>query len=315
MARLARINPIPSHTATYRRVQDEVTQSHPQRERLYDEIEEHLKKDGREAVVVGFATSFSFPVIIEDRDADILEETLQNSNLTGKSLFLLLNSPGGDALAAERIVNICKSYSDDGRFSVIVPKMAKSAATMICFGAEAIGMSPTSELGPIDPQIPIFDAEGHLIRYQAAHEIIESYQQLLDMASRTKRRIEPYLDQLARYDSREIRWMRSQQQLSESVALRCLGSGCFQGMGARTIKSRIRPFLDPNYTKVHGRPIYRDVAQKAKLNVVSHDLRSSLWRAVWHLYVRLDHILSTHAAKVIETSKDSYIMGVGTHRP
>ncbi len=314
MAKVTRAVPIAAHNATYRRVQDEVTQSHPQRERLYDEIEEHLKHDRRKPVIVAFFTSFLFPVIIEDRDADILEETLQNTNLAGRDLVLLLNSPGGDALAAERIVNICRSYSDNGRFTVIVPKMAKSAATMICFGAQAIGMSPTSELGPIDPQIPIFDAEGHLMRYQAAHEIIESYQHLMDRTSRAKGRIEAFLEQLARYDAREIRWMRSQQQLSESVAVRCLGSGCFNGLGNGTIKTRIKPFLDPNYTKVHGRPIYRDVAARARLNVTPYELRSDLWRAVWHLYVRLDHILSTNAAKVIETSKDSYIMGVQGHR-
>lgn len=313
---MARLTRPATHTATYRRVQDEVTQGHAQRERLYDDIENHLKKvNGREASVVAFFTSFLYPVIIEDRDADILEEMLQNTNLSGKDLVLLLNSPGGDALAAERIVNICRSYSDSGNFSVIVPKMAKSAATMICFGAETIGMSATSELGPIDPQMPIFDADGNLLRFQAGHEIIESYERLMTMASRTKGRLEPYLEQLARYDAREIRLIRSQQQLSESVALRCLGSGCFRGSSTQSIRRRIKPFLDPNYTKSHGRPIYRDVAVRSKLNVVQHDLRSDLWRAVWHLYVRLDHILSTHAAKVVESVRDAYSMGVVQHRP
>lgn len=178
--------------ATYRRVHDEVTQGHPQRRHLYDEIENHL---GDTKVVVAFFSSFHFPVIIEDRDADIIEEALQTTNLDGKELVLLLNSPGGDALAAERIVNICRSYSHGGKFSVIVPKMAKSAATMICLGASEIGMSATSELGPIDPQIPIFDDNGALVNYLAAHEIIESYEKLMSTANRTKGRIEPYLEQ------------------------------------------------------------------------------------------------------------------------
>src|SRR5579863_10664997 len=126
------------HTATYKRVQEEVTQGHPQRKHLYDEIEQHLDPNGN-TIVIAFFTSFNFPVIIEDRDADIIEETLQNLDLTGKKLTLIINSPGGDALAAERIVNICCSYSSSGLFSVIVPKMAKSAATMVCFGAAEIG--------------------------------------------------------------------------------------------------------------------------------------------------------------------------------
>lgn len=76
-----------------------------------------------------------------------------------KGLIIMINSPGGDGLAAERIINVCRSYSGTGEYQVIVPGKAKSAATMVCFGASAIYMSPTSELGPVDPQIVIVDNE------------------------------------------------------------------------------------------------------------------------------------------------------------
>jgi hypothetical protein len=39
------------------------------------------------------------------------------------------------------------------RFIVAVPRKAKSAATLICLGAQEIHMGLMSELGPIDPQI------------------------------------------------------------------------------------------------------------------------------------------------------------------
>jgi ClpP class serine protease len=128
--------------------------------------------------------------------------------------MLLLNCPGGDALAAERIVNICRSFSKDGKFSVIVPKMAKSAATMVCLGAQSIDMSKTSELGPIDPQIKV--SEGV---YYAAHEIIESYNDLIRKANTTKGKVDPYLQQLYRFDATQIRWIRSAQDLSKSIAV------------------------------------------------------------------------------------------------
>jgi len=284
-----------------------VTQGHPQRQHLYEEIEAAFKKKRK---VVTFCTSFVFPVIMEDRDADIIEEVLQNTDLDGKELLLILNTPGGDALTAERIVNICRSYSDGGRFSVIVPKMAKSAGTMVCFGAYEIGMSPTSELGPIDPQIPIFDDDGNLINYLAAHEIIESYEKLMTQANKTKGRLEPYLEQLQRFDAREIRRIRSSQELSESVAINCVQTEHFKGMRSSQIKTKIAPFLDPKYTKVHGRPIYHDVAKRCGLNVKTYPLKAKLWQAVWNLYVRLDHVLSTHVAKVVESATDSYNMMV-----
>jgi ClpP class serine protease len=147
--------------------------------------------------VLAFFTSFFCPVVIQDNDADMIEEVLRNTDMDGRELVLLLNSPGGDGLAAERIVNICRSYSS-GSFSVVVPKMAKSAATMICFGAKSILMSQTSELGPVDPQVPIRDDSGKVVDYQAAHEVIEAYNDLMRKANTTQGKVEPYLQQLAR---------------------------------------------------------------------------------------------------------------------
>ena len=41
-------------------------------------------------------------------------------------------------------------------FSVVVPNVAKSTATMLVLGADEIVVGPSSELGPIDPQIIMF---------------------------------------------------------------------------------------------------------------------------------------------------------------
>ena len=127
---------------TYSHLLDEVNQSHRVRRYLYHAIEKEL---GRDTKVIALFTSFVFPVMLQDQDADMLEELLHNSGVKEGKLVLILNSPGGEALPAERIVNICRSFSGD-KFSVIIPKMAKSAATMICFGAHEIGMSKNSTL-------------------------------------------------------------------------------------------------------------------------------------------------------------------------
>jgi membrane-bound ClpP family serine protease len=131
--------------------------------------------DGR--LILVYFTSFSQPVIIDDADADIIEGVLQKSD-TSKGLSLVINSAGGSGLAAERIINICRSYAKVN-FEVIVPKMAKSAATMICFGARKIWMSQTSELGPIDPQVRRGD------RVMAAYDIVTSYKELLQTSPPT----------------------------------------------------------------------------------------------------------------------------------
>lgn len=173
------------------RIVDEIHQGHRTRAELYKQIENEIGPGHR---VVAFFTSFTWPVVIQDSDADMVEEMLRTTLLSkDDKLVLILNSPGGDPLAAERIVHICRSYSRDGNYTVIVPKMAKSAATMISLGASEIWMSTTSELGPIDPQIPV-KLEGETRhRYVAAHEIVNSYNELMEKANKTTGQIAPYL--------------------------------------------------------------------------------------------------------------------------
>jgi len=289
--------------AAFRRLSEEVGQDHLLRKPLYLDLEKALGGTKR---VVSLFTSFRFPVVLEDGDADMLEEILSNTELDNKGLVLILNSPGGEAMAAERIVNVCRSFSNR-RFSVIVPKMAKSAATMVCLGADEIFMSKTSELGPIDPQILIYNDEGKASGYQAAHEILESYNELMNKANLTRGRIESYLQQLARFDARDMRRIKSAQDLSESIAVNLLKSGILKGLSIAQIKSKIKPLTDPRKTKDHGRSIFHDDAKRCGLRVKAIDNMDDMWRIVWELYIRLNYITTNSAFKVIESCEESYV--------
>jgi hypothetical protein len=68
-----------------------------------------------------------------------------------KSILLIINSTGGDVAAAYFIAKLCRQYTTKS-FKVAVARQAKSAATLICCGADQIHMGSLSELGPIDPQ-------------------------------------------------------------------------------------------------------------------------------------------------------------------
>ena len=290
----------------FRLLLDELSQSHNLRKSIYKDIEKSLGKNKR---VVSLFTSFKYPVILEDADADMMEEVLRNTDLDNKELVLILNCPGGDGLAAERIVNLCRSYSPTG-FSVIVPKMAKSAATMLCLGANEIIMSATSELGPIDPQILIRDDKGNPLKYQPAHEIVGSYEELLMLANTTTGQLAPYLQQLARYDARDIRNIKSAQRLSEDVAVNLLKSGLFKKLTTNQIKTKIKALVDPSKTISHGRPLFHDAVKKCGLNVRLEKSNSQLWNGVWNLYLRLNNLTNSSAAKVLESADESYIMSV-----
>ncbi|MBN1787615.1 MAG: ATP-dependent Clp protease proteolytic subunit [Sedimentisphaerales bacterium] len=68
-----------------------------------------------------------------------------------RPILLIISSPGGDIPAAYFIAKLCREYTK-ANFVVAVPRQAKSAATLICCGADQIHMGSLSELGPIDPQ-------------------------------------------------------------------------------------------------------------------------------------------------------------------
>ncbi|MBM3703052.1 MAG: hypothetical protein FJW63_08735, partial [Actinobacteria bacterium] len=100
------------------------------------------------------------------------------------------------------MINICRSYSGNGEYGVIVPGKAKSAATMICLGASEIMMGKTSELGPVDPQIVI--EENNELKCFSLYNIVKSYKSVFNRAVNSKGNLQPYLQQLSYYDAREI---------------------------------------------------------------------------------------------------------------
>ncbi len=297
---------MPSSSA-FSRIQEELHQGHGTRKQLYVNLEKEL--GGKH--VIAFFTSFIWPVTITDQDPDMIEEALERMPDDGKEIVLLINSPGGEGIAAERIVNVCRSYSAGGSFSVIVPRRAKSAATMICFGANKIGMSRTSELGPVDPQIIVSNENGQQ-SVHAAHEIIESYEDLMNKANKTRGRVEPYLQQLARFDAKDVRRVRSAQALSASITIKCLKTGAMANRSQAYIEKKIKPFLDPTYTKMHSRPIHYDVAQACGLPVELYDQKIPIWSLVSVIYTRLNHFCNNQASKAVETVDDLFMAPMPT---
>ncbi len=69
-----------------------------------------------------------------------------------KDILLIVLSRGGSIEPAYQISKLCKTFAKE-RFSVAVPRQAKSAATLLAIGADQIHMGPLGQLGPIDPQL------------------------------------------------------------------------------------------------------------------------------------------------------------------
>jgi Serine dehydrogenase proteinase len=67
------------------------------------------------------------------------------------TLEIVLHSGGGHAEVAYAAMNILRGHCK--RLNVLVPRYAKSAATLMCLGADMIFMGEFAELGPLDVQI------------------------------------------------------------------------------------------------------------------------------------------------------------------
>lgn len=73
------------------------------------------------------------------------------TNLKGKKLDLILETPGGSGEVVEDIVRLLHGKYEE--LAVIVPGWAKSAGTLLTMAADEILMGPSSALGPIDAQL------------------------------------------------------------------------------------------------------------------------------------------------------------------
>lgn len=139
------------------------------------------------AIVEEYSCSQRYNVLVlfDDRssmvaqDADHLYTSI--SSFTDKrDILLILHSSGGNAEPAYLISKMCRTHSKN-RFIAVVPRRAKSAATLVCCGADEIHMGSLSELGPIDPQIDGLPALGLKNAVEQIADFVRKYPRASEM--------------------------------------------------------------------------------------------------------------------------------------
>jgi len=262
---------------------------------------------------VSFYTSFYSPQgIIADADVDLLKDILGGMTPDGKKLLLIINSPGGDPLAAERFIKVCREHSDND-YWVIVPGKAKSAATMISLGASKIIMTKTSELGPIDIQVPWGE---DLV---PAHIIVSAYEELMEKGTNlpADQRIEPILQQLQVFNAPQIERWKLARDLSRDIAKKVLQEGNFRGLPEGEAASLLEQFVNPRELKDHGRPIFHsDLAAVDKNNKFQVELlepQSKIYEHVHEYHMRAVFSMTPgrqQHAKLFETERTAFAVSI-----
>lgn len=152
----------------------------PSRARTIASIEEEINREcGRLAEV---RKTECFPLLIRDADirgslVDEVYDQLMSGEHESGNLDVIVDSGGGDIDAAYNLALLFRRYGRS-RLTFIVPRWAKSAATLLICAGDEILMTPVAELGPLDPQITAMNPHAQRMeRFSPLH--IESTLQLI----------------------------------------------------------------------------------------------------------------------------------------
>jgi ClpP class serine protease len=91
-------------------------------------------------------------------DIDDAEGVLRAINETppGRSIEIILHTPGGLVIAAQQIASALADH--EGEVTAVIPHYAMSGGTLIAIAADKIRVDPHTALGPVDPQLGQYPA-------------------------------------------------------------------------------------------------------------------------------------------------------------
>jgi hypothetical protein len=225
-------------------------------------------------------------------------DAILNSISGAEELNVLIHSPGGDGSIVEKMVEMCRGHLSykDSKLRVIVPNIAKSAATVFSLGADEIIMGYSSELGPIDPQVPI--VVSGVTKYVSALAFVETRDLLMEQLNEAIKAKEPtqgILTQLAGLNIVFTNEAANAINFSKQTAIRLLDKYMLKER-IKDAKSRAKKaeeiaekLLSKELFPIHGHFINAATAEKdLDLEVKTLDRQDNLWQLIWEYYIRAE---------------------------
>jgi ATP-dependent protease ClpP protease subunit len=214
-----------------------------------------------------------------------------------EQINIILHSPGGDGTIVEKMVDMCRSHlsGNNTKLRVIVPNIAKSAATVLALGADSILMGYCSELGPIDPQVPI--SVSGVTQWVSALAFVQARDDLMEQiaeASKKNKPIAGLLQQLAGlnipFTVEMLNWINFSEKTAETLLDKYMLRSKFPKAAARKKKAReiATKLLSKQLFPVHGQFIDGPTASQLELEVELLDKGDALWEKLWEYYIRCE---------------------------
>lgn len=271
-------------------------------------IIKRLQKRLKAKVITYIASPFHPASTIMIQDVLSFEDLLRTTSSAGEG-YLILNSPGGDANAAEKILMMCRQRFTKA-FNVIVPDYAKSAATMLALGSDKILMGYLAELGPIDPQF----RTGPLTPGIPARSLIDGLELIRDKIKNKKDPVQMYAPMLYRLRPEIIVGAQNAIDGAEIFAKKWLRKYMLKNNPNQA--DRVAKWLSGGKKyKSHGKVIdFTEAHDVLKLNVEKIDPYSKLWTDIWELYCRSIAFIQQNqvqgAAKLFESESVSLMLNI-----
>ena len=238
---------------------------------------------------------------LDAQHAEIFFELLQEIGRQ-KKLDLFLLSPGGFADQAFNMSRWCRQYAD--HFNVIIPYYAKSAATLLSLGADTLLMGPSSELGPIDPQIRIPDEYGRTMQVSAL-SIKDALKVIESLTEDNQEKALKYMPLIEKIDLKVLgQYDRAIQSAKQYASDLLQMSNLLKNKETEEIavfdsKKKVKRYeniahqLTEGYYS-HGYAIGTDEAQELGFNVVcqgNDGFDPEVWKSVWRLHKMYDDMM------------------------
>jgi phage FluMu protein Com len=240
--------------------------------------------------------------------ADILPFQDQLSNLKGKAIDIIIETPGGFAEVVEDIVKLIRQKYDS--LGIIVPGYSKSAGTIFAMAADEILMGAFSALGPIDAQI--FSNGKHF----SADAFLDGLEKIKQDVIKTGRLNPALIPMLQNISPGEIQHCENAQNFSKILVKAWLSTYKFKNWcnhsstgllvtdnekdeRAEIIASKLCKHAD---WLTHGRSIKLDDLQNMKLKINDYSANSALNDAITRYYTLLRMTFeTTNIYKIFET--------------
>jgi ATP-dependent protease ClpP protease subunit len=265
------------------------------------------------APVISYMANISHPhSAMYQPDVDAMVNFIQYYSKKDERIYLIIESPGGDVNVAVKLVKILRAVFPEG-FSVIVPSVAKSAATMLVLGADEIVVGSSSELGLIDPQIIVFTGNPQQpFAVISARFIVRFIENAKREISGNLNLVNVYYPLLQQLRPDRIEMAQEAIEMSKEYAKELLRQGLMKWASDDEINKVVDYLSREGLPALHESPITYDKIKDLGMNVAYWDQDDPRWVKVLEYYFRVKAFfqINPNVTKIIETPNESMLQQV-----